>query len=74
MDDDIVVCGEQMYAESVAEVVSSRVQSSRSSDEENKPSELPVQPLLTSVETMEYIHKLQMYFEVQQNVNDAVCK
>ncbi|KAJ8877053.1 hypothetical protein PR048_021505 [Dryococelus australis] len=55
MDDDVVVCGEKTDAEIVAEVVSSRVQSNGSSDEENEPLELPVQPLPTSVETMEYI-------------------
>ncbi|KAJ8889803.1 hypothetical protein PR048_009307 [Dryococelus australis] len=74
MDDDIVVCGEQTDAEVVAEVVSSRVQSSGSSDEENEPSELPVQPLLTSVESIEYIHELQSYFKAQQNVSDTVSK
>ncbi|KAJ8883238.1 hypothetical protein PR048_015078 [Dryococelus australis] len=68
MDDDVVVCGEQADAEIVAEVVSSRVHSSRSSDEENEPSELPVQPLPTSVETMECIHELWRYFRAQQNV------
>ncbi|KAJ8889088.1 hypothetical protein PR048_008582 [Dryococelus australis] len=57
MDDDIVVCGEQTDAQ----VVSSRVQSSRSSDEENEPSESPVQSLPTSVEIMEYIHALRSF-------------
>ncbi|KAJ8892501.1 hypothetical protein PR048_005082 [Dryococelus australis] len=46
--DDLVVSGEQTDAEIVAEVVSSRVQSTGSSDEENEPSELPAQPPLTS--------------------------
>ncbi|KAJ8893912.1 hypothetical protein PR048_006513 [Dryococelus australis] len=68
MDDDIVVCRELRDAEILAEVVSSRMHSSGSSDEENDPSELSVQLLPTSVETMEYIHELRRYFEAQQNV------
>ncbi|KAJ8886408.1 hypothetical protein PR048_012619 [Dryococelus australis] len=63
MADNVVVCGEQPDAETVAEVVSSRVQSNGSSDKENELTELPVQPLPTSVETMEYTHELQRFFE-----------
>ncbi|KAJ8890940.1 hypothetical protein PR048_010449 [Dryococelus australis] len=74
MDDEVVVCGEQADAEIAAGGVSSMVQSSGSSDEENELSELPVQPLPTSIETMEYIHELWRYFEAQQNVSDTVCK
>ncbi|KAJ8892647.1 hypothetical protein PR048_005228, partial [Dryococelus australis] len=59
MDDDVCVCGEQTDAEDVAEVGSSRVQISGSSDEGIEHSELPVQPLPTSVETIEYIPELR---------------
>ncbi|KAJ8884830.1 hypothetical protein PR048_011026 [Dryococelus australis] len=73
LDNNVVVCREQMDAEIVAEL-SCRVHCSGSSDEENNFSELPVQPLQTSVETMDYIHKLQRYFEEQQNISDTVFK
>ncbi|KAJ8871482.1 hypothetical protein PR048_027801 [Dryococelus australis] len=74
MEDDVVVCGEKTSAEIVAQAVINRMQCSGSSDENNEPSKLPVQPLPTSVETMDYILELRRYFEAQQNVSDTVFK